>query len=79
MRRLTLAKKWTFGEDTLLKKNFAKGDFVKLVDKLLGRTFKEVMCRAQELKLNRNKTKVNNKDISYYDLILDLAEDTIFD
>jgi len=67
---------WSIKEDALIKKSFQSGNLEVLVDSLLGRTFKDLMCRAQILGIKRNNTPAKN--ITPYDLIYELAEDVLF-
>jgi len=66
---------WTFAEDTIIKRYFSSGDLSKLLDLLPGRNFKDLLCRVQVLKLERNTPRIKN--ITPYDLIYELAEDII--
>jgi len=68
---------WSFKEDMLIKKYFKSGNLESLLSSLMGRNFRDLMCRAQILGLKRNNTPAKN--VTPYDLIYELAEDVLFE
>jgi len=76
LKEAVYERSWSLQEDEILKNSFPSGNLEELMDKFKGRSFKDILCRAEMLGLKRKQPHVKN--ISPYDLIHDLASDVVF-
>jgi len=67
---------WTLRENKIIMKHFPSGNLEDLLEMLPGRTFKDIIWRANHLGVTRNNA--HSKNVTPYDLINELAEDILF-